>query len=78
MPVNPYEQHPDQPKLNKSRGSIKISMAQLDKIVGDQILKMESIPEKTWGYTKLDIEYWLRMVLDEAEKIDTMHDNKIS
>ena len=53
-------------------------MAQLDKIVGDQILKMESIPEKTWGYTKLDIEYWLRMVLDEAEKIDTMHDNKIS
>ena len=51
-------------------------MAQLDDVVDSLVTSMMAGPNKTWGHTKIDIEHWLRMVIDEAEKIVTNHDNK--
>ena len=67
--VDPFELHPDTPHPEKDRKLQPIVLGQLDCIVQDLIERMHGAPNKLWGQTKGDTEYWLSMVVHEAEKI---------
>jgi len=67
--INPFEQHPETPRLPMSIESKPITVGQLGSIVDHVIAQVQDGPDKLWGHTKGNIEYWLRMVVHEAEKI---------
>ena len=49
--------------------SRKLTIGQLHEAIDILVVKIAGQPSKTWGHSKSDIEYWLRMVVDETEKI---------
>ena len=69
--IDPFELHPETPKPLKSTESLPITIGQLDSIVDNLVSQIQNEPDRLWGRTKGDIEYWLRMVVHEAEKIAT-------
>lgn len=73
--IDPFELHPDTPRLKRSLELESITVGQLNEIIGDLSIRMHAGPDKIWGQSRTDIEYWLRMVVHEAEKVVTSPDN---
>jgi len=71
MKIDPFELHPETPRLPRSTACMPVTVGQLDSIVDNVVTRIQEGPDKVWGHTKGDIEYWLRMVVHEAEKIVT-------
>ena len=69
--IDPFELHPETPRLPRSTEYLPITIGQLNSTVDDLVIQIHNEPDKLWGRTKGDIEYWLRMVVHEAEKIVT-------
>ena len=69
--IDPFEFHPEVPSIKYSTKSNKITIGQLDSVIADITVRMYDSPDKTWGYSKNEMELWLRMVINEAEKIST-------
>ncbi len=69
--IDPFELHPDTPKLKRSLHAERITIGQLNDIVDNLAINMHAGPGKTWGHSRSDVEYWMRMVIHEAEKVIT-------
>ena len=69
MKIDPFELHPETPRLLRLTESLPITIGQLNSVVDNLVSQIQNEPDKLWGRTKGDIEYWLRMVVHEAEKI---------
>ena len=69
MKIDPFEVHPELPAVTKKREARLISLGQLDLVIESVTNQLEASPDKTWGHSKKDIARWVRMVIDEAEKI---------
>ncbi len=76
--INPFELHPDIPRTEFSRKSNKLTIGQLNSVIADVTTRMHGSPNKTWGYSKEEVEYWLRAIIDEAEKITISKGNQDS
>ena len=68
--IDPFDL-PEEYDARADPNSKKLTIGQLNNIVDSLVLKIASEPNKTWGHSKSDLEYWLRMVVDETKKILT-------
>lgn len=66
--IDPFDL-PEEYDAKANPDSRKLTMGQLNEAIDSLVTKVAGQPNKTWGHTKSDIEYWLRMIVDETEKI---------
>ena len=69
--IDPFELHPEVPSIEYSVKSNRLTIGQLDSVIADVTVRMYESPDKTWGHSKNEMELWLRMGINEAEKIST-------
>ena len=69
--VNPYDEHPEHPKLVKSKVKDKDSFTREDvtRVISKLVKQVEEQSVPTWGFKKRDLISNLELILPKLDKI---------
>jgi len=68
--IDPFEPHPQSPSLKNTHKQNSVSIDQLTAIVNTLSDELIDKPDRAWGFSRVEVESWMRRIVDEAEKIN--------
>lgn len=69
MKINPFENHPDTPAIEKEKEKEPLTKGEIFLILEEEIKKAESRAASVWGLTREDIVEAIESIKEKIEEI---------